>query len=217
MKSLKVDIVSDIACPWCAIGYARLEKAMQELADELSISVQWRAFELNPDPAAEQQPILQALSRKYGRSPAEMQAAQANMMSIAADLGLDFTRMQERYTANTFDAHRLLKWAGELGRQTDLKMAFFTAYFGRAENIAAPQVLLSCVESVGLDPEQARKVLDSDKYAAVVREEESRYQQAGVSAVPAFIINDQYLISGAQEPQSLVSALREIAGGASDV
>lgn len=217
MKSLKVDMVSDIACPWCAIGYARLEKAMATLADELTVSVQWRAFELNPDPASEPQPILQALSKKYGRSAAEMEAAQENMMGIAKDLGLDFTRMQERYTANTFDAHRLVKWAGEQGRQTELKMALFEAYFGRAENVAAPEVLLGCVESAGLDREQARAVLESDDYADVVREEESRYQQAGVSAVPAFIINEQYLISGAQEPDSLVSALREIAAGTADV
>ncbi len=217
MKSVQIDIVSDIACPWCAIGYARLKQAMDQLADELRVNVQWHAFELNPDPDAEPQPILQALSRKYGRSEAEMQAAQSNMMEIARNLGLNFTRMQERYTANTFDAHRLVKWAGEQGRQTEMKMALFEAYFGRAEDVGKPEVLLGCVESIGLDVGQARAVLNSDEYAELVRNEESRYQQAGVSAVPAFIINEQYLISGAQEPATLVNALREIAAGNADV
>lgn len=217
MKPIQIDIVSDIACPWCAIGYARLEQAMNQLADELTFSVQWHAFELNPDPDTEPQPILQALSRKYGRSEAEMQAAQSNMMEIAKNLGLNFSRMQERYTANTFDAHRLVKWAGEQGRQTEMKMALFEAYFGRAEDVGKPEVLLGCVESIGLDVAQARAVLNSDEYAELVRNEESRYQQAGVSAVPAFIINEQYLISGAQEPATLVNALREIAAGNADV
>lgn len=217
MTSIQIDIVSDIACPWCAIGYARLQQAMDQLANELTFSVQWHAFELNPDPDAEPQPILQALSRKYGRSEAEMQAAQSNMMEIARSLGLNFTRMQERYTANTFDAHRLVKWAGEQGRQTEMKMALFEAYFGRAEDVGKPEVLLGCVESIGLDVAQARAVLSSDDYAELVRAEETRYQQAGVSAVPAFIINEQYLISGAQEPETLVNALREIAAGNADV
>ena len=146
-----------------------------------------------------------------------MQAALSNMMEIAKNLGLNFSRMQERYTANTFDAHRLVKWAGEQGRQTEMKMALFEAYFGRAEDVGQPEVLLGCVESIGLDVAQARAVLNSDEYAELVRNEESRYQQAGVSAVPAFIINEQYLISGAQEPATLVNALREIAAGNADV
>lgn len=139
MKTLQIDIVSDIACPWCAIGYARLEQAMQELTEELSFTVEWHAFELNPDPSGDGEPILAALSRKYGRSSGEMQANQANMMKIAAELGLNFDKLQERHTRNTFDAHRLVKWAGEQGRQTEMKKAFFDAYFGWAENIADPR------------------------------------------------------------------------------
>lgn len=211
MQTLQIDIVSDIACPWCAIGYARLEQAMEALAGELSFSVEWHAFELNPDKSSPAEPILQALSRKYGRDTAEMEAAQANMMEIAKGLGLNFSRMQERYTRNTFDAHRLVKWAGEKGRQTDMKKAFFDAYFGHAANVADPEVLVRCVESIGLDGAEARNVLASDAYADAVRVDEARYQQAGVSAVPAFIINQQYMISGAQESEQLVKAFREIA------
>lgn len=211
MTTLQIDIVSDIACPWCAIGYARLEKAMAELKGELDVNVEWHAFELNPDPNGDGEPILPALARKYGRSEDEMRANQAQMMEIAKDLGLNFEKLQERYTRNTFDGHRLVKWAGEHGKQTEMKMALFEAYFGRAENVTDAEVLVHCVTSVGLDPEEARAVLSSDRYADAVRADEAQYQQAGVSAVPAYIVNQKYLISGAQEPDTLVSALREIA------
>ncbi|WP_273208437.1 DsbA family oxidoreductase [Marinobacter subterrani] len=211
MTTVNIDIVSDIACPWCAIGYARLERAMKELEDEMAFNIEWHAFELNPDPSGDGEPILPALSRKYGRGEDEMRANQSQMMAIAHGLGLNFEKLQERHTRNTFDAHRLVKWAGELGKQTEMKMACFEAYFGRAENISDASVLVKCAESIGLDGDEARAVLDSDRYADVVREDEARYQQAGVSAVPAYIVNQQYLISGAQEPDALVRAFREIA------
>ena len=214
MTTLQIDIVSDIACPWCAIGYARLEKAMAALKGDMDFSVQWHAFELNPDPSGDGEPILPALSRKYGRTEDEMKASQGQMMEIATALGLNFEKLQERHTRNTFDAHRLVKWAGEQGRQTEMKMAFFEAYFGRAENISNPEVLASCVEAIGLDADKAREVLASDLYTDAVRQDEAQYQQAGVSAVPAFIINRQYLISGAQEPETLIKAFQEITGAA---
>ncbi|WP_322001151.1 DsbA family oxidoreductase [Marinobacter alexandrii] len=211
MTTLQIDIVSDIACPWCAIGYARLKKAMAALKDDLDIRVEWHAFELNPDPSGDGEPILPALARKYGRSEDEMRANQAQMMEIAKDLGLNFEKLQERYTRNTFDGHRLVKWAGEQGKQTEMKMALFEAYFGRAENVTDTDVLISCASSVGLDAEEAQAVLSSERYADAVRADEARYQQAGVSAVPAYIVNQKFLISGAQEPDTLIDALREIA------
>ncbi|MDX1551975.1 MAG: DsbA family oxidoreductase [Marinobacter sp.] len=214
MTTMQIDIVSDIACPWCAIGYARLEKAMEALQDDMDFTLQWHAFELNPDPSGDGEPILPALSRKYGRSEDEMRASQGQMMEIATALGLNFKKLQERHTRNTFDAHRLVKWAGEQGKQTEMKMAFFEAYFGRAENISNPDVLVYCVESIGLEGAKAREVLASDLYADAVRQDEAQYQQAGVSAVPAYIINRKFLISGAQEPETLVQAFREIAESA---
>lgn len=214
MTSLQIDIVSDIACPWCAIGYARLRQAMAQLSDDLDFRIQWQAFELNPDASGDGEPILQALSRKYGRSPAEMEAAQADMMRIASDLGLNFSRMQERYTRNTFDGHRLVKWAGESNRQTDMKLALFDAYFGHAANIADHGVLQACAEGIGLDGQQARELLQSDRYADQVREEEAHWQQAGVTGVPAFILNRRYMISGAQEPETLAAVLRKVANEA---
>ncbi|MCK7543922.1 DsbA family oxidoreductase [Marinobacter bryozoorum] len=211
MRPLTIDIVSDIACPWCAIGYARLQQAMNSLADEMTFDVRWHAFELNPDPGGDGQPILEALARKYGRSPAEVEAAQADMMRIADGLGLNFNRMQERYTRNTFDGHRLVKWAAEHGKQTEMKLALFDAYFGHAENIADPDVLRSRAESIGLDAKEANDVLASDRYGEAVREDEAYWQQAGVSAVPAFVLNRRYMVPGAQEPDTLVQYLRKAA------
>lgn len=211
MKNLHIDIVSDIACPWCAIGYARLEQAMASLQDEVSIKVQWRAFELNPDPNLVPEPILPALSKKYGRSEEEMRASQQSMMQIAADLGLNFAKMQQRFTCNTFDAHRLVKWAASFDKETAMKQALFEAYFGFAQDVSSHEVLLQCTENAGLDKTAALKVLQSNDFAQQVRDEEARYQNAGISSVPAFIINQRYLISGAQDPATLAASLKQIA------
>lgn len=210
MNKIQIDIVSDIACPWCAIGYARLERAMERLGPEYEFTVQWHAFELNPGHSGQGEPILPALAKKYGRSEEEMRANQSHMMTIAKDLGVNFDKLQERFTCNTFDAHRLVKWAGEQGQQTAMKQALFDAYFGKALDVSDQNVLLRCVEVVGLDSEKAKQVLESDRYTAAVREDEATYQRAGVTSVPAFIINGKYLISGAQEPDTLVETLQEI-------
>ena len=214
MKKIQIDIVSDIACPWCAIGYARLERAMERLGPEYEFAIKWHAFELNPAHSGPGEPILPALARKYGRSEEEMRGNQNQMMAIAKDLGLNFDKLQERMTCNTFDAHRLVKWADEQGQQTAMKQALFEAYFGKGLNVSEQAVLLSCVQSVGLDTAKAKQVLESDQFTTDVREEEALYQKAGVSSVPAFIINNKYLISGAQEPDSFVQALTEISAEA---
>lgn len=211
MNTLQIDIVSDIACPWCAIGFARLEQAMKELASEFEFTVQWHAFELNPDHTGKGEPILPALARKYGRSEEEMRAAQNQMIEIATGLGLNFEKMQERFTCNTFDAHRLVKWAAGHGKQTEMKQALFEAYFGRAADVSDHEVLVGCAQVAGLPSDVADELLFSDQYAQAVREDEATYQQAGVTAVPAFIVNNKYLISGAQEPETLVNAFLEIA------
>jgi len=210
MNKIQIDIVSDIACPWCAIGYARLERAIEQLGPEYDCTVQWHAFELNPAHSGKGEPILPALAKKYGRSEDEMRASQSQMMAIAKDLGVNFDKLQERFTCNTFDAHRLVKWAGEQGQQTGMKQALFDAYFGKAMDVSEQSVLLGCAETLGLDPAKAKQVLESDQYTAAVREDEATYQKAGVTSVPAFIINNKYLISGAQEPETLVKALQDI-------
>lgn len=211
MSSIKIDLVSDIACPWCAIGYARLQQALASIPD-LQIELEWHAFELNPDKNAPQEPILPALSRKYGRSEDEMRAAQSNMMQIAAGLGLNFAKMQQRFTCNTFDAHRLVKWADATEQKaTAMKLALFDAYFGEAKDVSDASVLAQCATNAGLDSAEAERILASDAYRDTVQQDIAKYQQAGISSVPAFIINNKYLISGAQEPAQLAAALKQIA------
>lgn len=210
MTTLKIDLVSDIACPWCAIGYARLQQALATLP-QLQIELEWHAFELNPDKNAAQEPILPALSRKYGRSEDEMRAAQANMMQIAADLELNFSKMQQRYTCNTFDGHRLVKWAATENKATAMKLALFEAYFGEAKDVSDSAILANCAEQAGLDKAQAERILAGNDYNDSVTEDIAQYQQAGISSVPAFIINNRYLISGAQEPAQLAASLQQIA------
>lgn len=219
MTLLRIDLVSDVACPWCAIGYARLQQALQSLGVAVEVDLHWRAFELNPDPTLKPEPILPALCRKYGVPAAQMQQSQQMLMQLAAGLGLNFSGIEQRLTCNTFDAHRLLKWAAatfpvspdSVSAQTVLKLALFDAYFGRAEQVSEPQVLLRCVEAAGLDVDAAAQVLASTQFAEEVRAEEAAYQQAGISSVPAFVINQRYLISGAQEPAQLAETLRQIA------
>ncbi|MFC0049687.1 DsbA family oxidoreductase [Rheinheimera tilapiae] len=223
MTRLRIDLVSDIACPWCAIGYARLQQALQSLHGAIEVDLHWRAFELNPDPALVPEPILPALCRKYGVPAAQMQQSQQMLMQLAAGLGLNFSGMEQRLTCNTFDAHRLLKWAAaaypataaqSVSAQTALKLALFEAYFGRAEQVSEHDVLLRCVAAAGLDADAAAQVLLSTQFADDVRAEEAAYQQAGISSVPAFVINQRYLISGAQEPAQLAETLQQIAAEA---
>lgn len=220
MTLLRIDLVSDIACPWCAIGYARLQQALQSLGGAVEVDLHWRAFELNPDPALKPEPILPALCRKYGVPAAQMQQSQQMLMQLAAGLGLNFSGMEQRLTCNTFDAHRLLKWAAAsfpatsgttVSAPTALKLVLFEAYFGRAEQVSAVDVLLRCVAAAGLDVDAAREVLASTQFSDEVRAEEAAYQQAGISSVPAFVINQRYLISGAQEPAQLAETLQQIA------
>ena len=212
MTTLKIDLVSDIACPWCAIGYARLQQALSSLPD-LQTELEWHAFELNPDKNMAKEPILPALSRKYGRPEAEMRAAQENMIRIATELGLNFSNMQQRYTCNTFDAHRLVKWAeATANKATAMKLALFDAYFGEAKDVSDARVLADCAANAGLDSTEAERILASNDYRDIVQQDIAKYQQAGISSVPAFIINNRYLISGAQEPAQLAASLQQIAG-----
>lgn len=210
MNTVKIDIVSDIACPWCAIGFARLEKAIQQLQDEMHFEIEWHPFELNPDTAADGEPVSEMLSRKYGRSPEEIQSMQDQLQSIARELGLNFDKLHQRDVRNTFNAHRLVKWAAEQGFATEMEKALFEAYFGHNAQITDRDVLASYAERAGLSSSAAREMLESNQYTDAVRQDEARWQQAGIHSVPAFIINNQYLISGAQEPETLIQGLRNI-------
>lgn len=214
MQNLRIDLVSDVACPWCAIGYRRLEQALDALDGEVEVELVWQPFELNPDMPPEGEPILEHLCRKYGLDAASVDRTQGEMMALAEQLGLNFSGARERRAHNTFDAHRVLAWAAEQGRETALQLALFDAYFGEARPPSDPAVLREKAELVGLDGEAAEAVARSDRYADVVRSAERRFREAGVSAVPGFVLDGRYLISGAQPPDTLAEAIRRVAGEA---
>lgn len=211
MKTLSVDIVSDVVCPWCAIGYERLERAMQALEGEIAFKIAWHPFELNPDMPPEGEEMGAHLARKYG---IDREAAALNRQRIAEigqSLGLRFATGEGRRIYNTFAAHRVLAWAREQGRQDVFNQALFEAYFAEGENPSDPEVLRRVADGLGLDGEQAAQIARTDRYAEAVRREERQYLEAGISAVPAYIVEQRYLISGGQEPDTFIKAFRSIA------
>jgi predicted DsbA family dithiol-disulfide isomerase len=210
---LKIDMVSDVACPWCAVGLFALQTALAELKDEVTADLHFLPFELNPTMDPEGEDAIAYLGKKYGASP-EQQARTRDMIAArGAEVGFTFAPQGRGRIYNTFDAHRLIAWAGTLGGQAQhrLKVALLEAYQGRAERINDPEVLLHAVEAAGLSREDAQAVLQGDAYTQEVREAEQWAQQVGIQSVPAFIINDRYLISGGQPADVFVKSLREIA------
>ena len=211
MQNIRIDLVSDIACPWCAIGYRRLEQALEMLNDEIDVELVWQPFELNPDMPPEGEPILDHLCHKYGQDADGIEQMQGEMINLASDLGLNFDGARARRAHNTFDAHRVLAWAAEQGQETALQLALFDAYFGEAKTPSDPVVLREAAQQVGLDSDAAEAVARSERYAETVRAAEQRFIQAGVSAVPGFVIDGRYLISGAQPATQLSDAICQIA------
>lgn len=208
---LRIDFVSDIVCPWCAIGLAALEQALARLPENVDVEFHVRPFELNPQMAAEGEDIADHLTRKYGMSPEQLTAARANLQARGAEVGVAFgDRLR---TWNTFDAHRLLHWAGLEGRQLALKHALLQAYHGDAANVADHAVLAQIAASVGLDAGRAATILASDTYAAAVRNDAQRFIRSGIRSVPAIIIDQQHLISGGQPVAVFERALQDIVAG----
>ncbi|MET0330947.1 MAG: DsbA family oxidoreductase [Dyella sp.] len=208
---LKIDFVSDVVCPWCAVGLGALQQALQQLEGEIEAQLHFQPFELNPQMAAEGEDLVEHIAHKYGISPAQIAQNQEAIRERGAAVGFTFNADSRRRVVNTFDAHRLLHWAGEQGKQTELKQALLIAYFTDGKDVSAHPVLLQLVEQVGLDSNRARELLQSDQYAAEVRAQERFYQAQGISAVPSVIVNDRYLIQGGQPPDVFEQTLRRIA------
>lgn len=214
MTAIRLDIVSDVVCPWCVIGYKRLELAMQELAGEMQFEIDWQPFELNPDLPPEGENATEHLMRKYGISREQTEENRNRIAVIGRELGFEFQAGDERRIYNTFDAHRVLHWAREQGQQTPLSLALFHAYFTEGRNPSDPAVLREAAEAQGLDGAEVEAIVASDRYAQEVRAAEQRYVAAGIRGVPAYVINRQYLISGGQEPATFIQAFRQIAAEA---
>jgi predicted DsbA family dithiol-disulfide isomerase len=213
MKPLKIDFVSDVACPWCAVGLASLERALDKLDGEVSAEIHFRPFELNPGLAAGGQDASEYLTQKYGSTPVQQKASRDAIRARGAAVGFEFREEGRGRIYNTFNAHRLLHWAGlqDASRQHALKKALLTAYHGQGRSPEDLEVLLDAVRQAGLDPARAREILDSDEYAREVRESEQRFQELGIHAVPSVIINDSHLIQGGQPSEMFEQALRRIA------
>jgi predicted DsbA family dithiol-disulfide isomerase len=208
---LKIDFVSDVSCPWCAIGLKSLEQALERVGGDIRADLHFQPFELNPQMVPEGQDINEHLAEKYGATPEQSERTRDAIRARGAEVGFDFRMDKRGRIYNTFDAHRLLSWAEEEGRQRDLKVALFEAYFTHCQDPSNHDVLLDAVERVGLDRERARRILETDEYAEEVREREQFFQRAGIHSVPAIIINQRHLISGGQPPEVFEQALREIA------
>ncbi len=215
---LKIDFVSDVSCPWCVIGLRSLEQAIARVGGDIAVNLHFQPFELNPNMASEGQEITEHITEKYGITAEQAHASRENIRARGADVGFKFSMADEAGGGrsriyNTFDAHRLLHWAGLESPvlQKALKEALFKAYFTDGQSPGAADVLVAAAASAGLDAAKAREVLDTGAFAAEVREREAFYTRAGISSVPAIIINDKHLISGGQPVEVFENALRQIA------
>ncbi len=209
-KPLKIDYVSDVVCPWCAIGLHGLEIALDRLGQRADTEITLHPYELAPTMPREGQVHLEYITSKLGISADQARAARGQIRQRAADVGFAINRDDTTRIYNTFDAHRLLAWAQETGQQLPLKTALMTAYFTELKNLGDPEVLVAAAESVGLDGKAAREVLASDRYAAEVRAEEGIWQQKGVRSVPTVIVNGRHVIGGGHPPEEFERQLRTI-------
>ena len=211
--TLRIDFVSDVACPWCAVGLAGLQQALAKLDGSVQAEIHLQPFELSPDMPFEGEDAIEHIMHKYGISEAQSEANRATLRERAASVGFTYNVQRGSRVWNTFDAHRLLHWAElqDRGKAVALKQALFRAYFTDNENVADRDVLVRIAKETGLDGDAARRMLDGNEYADEVRAQERHWQQAGIHSVPATVVNGQYLISGGQPPEVFENALREIA------
>jgi predicted DsbA family dithiol-disulfide isomerase len=196
---LRVDLVSDVVCPWCIIGWRQFQLALAERDDRIALELHWHAFELNPQMSAEGQNLQVHLAEKYGTTPEQSRKARDRLTALGESLGFRFNYRDGMKMVNTFRAHQLLHWAGEKGCQTRLKEALFAAFFTHGKDVNDVEELATVCESVGLNPQEALEVLAEARYARAVREDERRWLEEGIQAVPTFVINEQYVVQGAQE------------------
>jgi predicted DsbA family dithiol-disulfide isomerase len=207
---IHIDIVSDVVCPWCVIGYRQLERAIGQVADRAEVSVRWHPFELSPDTAAEGIGMADYVRDRYGASPEQSRANRDRITGVGEGLGIDFRFGDDSRIYNSFRAHQLLAWAGDVGGQTALKLALFKAYFTDQANIGDTDILLNAVEAAGLNRVEAAAVLTDQRYAARVSEEEEHWRDQNVTGVPAFIVNGKYMIPGAQDAETFVQIIDRV-------
>ena len=220
MKNIRIDFVSDVACPWCAIGLGSLEQALDQVKDEIQVELQFHPFELNPNMPPGGQETLEHLTQKYGSPEEDIRKNQQQIQSRANAVGFLFNEQIRPRVYNTFNCHRLLHWAQteiSLAAQYLLKRELLAAYFTLNQNLDDPEVLFDAVRRAGLNVSQAKLVLESDQYTNDVREALEYYKTIGITAVPSVIVEGKYLIQGGQPAEVFANALRQIAQEQSSV
>jgi predicted DsbA family dithiol-disulfide isomerase len=209
-ERVRIDFVSDVVCPWCVIGLRALQEALDRLGGEVAADIRVQPFELNPGMAREGENVTEHVRKKYGSSSERSSAARQAIAARGAELGFAFNYGPDSRIWNTFDAHRLLHWAGLEGKQLALKDALFKANFTDQRDVSDPVVLASVADDVGLDGARALQILSTDEFADVVREEENLWRSRGIQAVPSVVVNGRWLIQGGQPSEVFEEALRKI-------
>ena len=212
--AIKIDYVSDIACPWCAVGLGGLEQAIKKIGGAFEVAVHFQPFELNPDMPPGGQDVFEHLTQKYGKTVEQVRATQNEIKARAAAVGYPFHPEGRKHVYNTFNAHRLLHWAGlECGAQAQhrLKRELLVTYFQLAVDLDEAKNLLDAVNRAGLDSKRAADILATDEFSADVRAQQMKYTSMGIHSVPSIIINDKYLLQGAQPAEAFEEALRQVA------
>lgn len=209
-EKLKIDIISDVVCPWCTIGYKRLEKAISELGIEGKIEIEWQPFELNPQMPAEGENVQEHIANKYGAGIEDQRRSQEQMAQAGAELGFKFDYFNGMKIVNTRDAHILLHYAKGFDKQTELKMQLVAAYFSERKNVSDKEVLMQAVENVGLNVEEAMAQLDNDAARDQVKSTEAYWQSLGVSSVPTMVFNNKSALTGAQPVETFKQVLTEL-------
>ncbi len=210
MAALRIDFVSDVACPWCVVGLRSLSKALDSLGGEVKADLHFQPFELNPDMPPEGQNTFEHVQQKYGSTPEKSAAAREMIRQGGERLGFTFNYDESSRIWNTFDAHRLLHWAGEQGRQRELKEALFSANFTDQFSMSDHDVLARTVAKAGLDEAEARAILTSGRYTAEVRADEDLWRNRGINAVPSVVFDGKWMIQGGQPPEVFEQAIRQI-------
>ncbi len=208
-QPLQIDIVSDVMCPWCIVGYRQLEQALS--ASGTPHQITWHPFELNPDMPPEGQNLREHLAQKYGATPEQSKQNRARLSQIGTELGFEFRFADDMRMHNTFNAHQLLHWADQMGRMHDLKQALFAAHFTDRRNLSDNAVLADVAAEIGLDRSEALAVLADQRFADAVREEQQYWHSQGIQSVPAIIFNQRHLVSGAQGVENFNRVLAQLA------
>lgn len=209
MTPIRIDIVSDVVCPWCIIGFRQLEQAVERSG--LGVVVHWHPFELNPTMGAEGEDLREHVAWKYGTTREGSDKARGRLKALGEDLGIDFLFGEDTRIRNTFRSHQLIRWANEQGQGHQMKMALFEAYFEKGLDVHDPQILADAAESIGLDRTEALAVAEDGRYADAVREEERFWTGQGIQGVPAMVFQRKYLVSGAQGVDNYLQILDAMA------